>query len=193
MPFQKSLLLALLTASLALGRTVVNLDHGTGAILHERSVVPLLKDPSYRPLKTDDGMTQSKFRNSVPENEHPKKKKKRSPQNANLAKEEGNAISDQRKIRVYNGEKGHPNFRKMNHANPLLGPGHHHIYHLDSTSSGFEMAPIPHNGRKTPLVIRSENSPAPFPGTFAAAARDDELYLPDSARDTHGDHHHHRS
>jgi hypothetical protein len=45
--FQRSLLLVLFVASVALGRTVVHLDQRTG-LLEKRTRVPLFKDPLNR-------------------------------------------------------------------------------------------------------------------------------------------------
>ncbi|KAA1104133.1 hypothetical protein PGT21_050355 [Puccinia graminis f. sp. tritici] len=61
MSFQRSLLLALFIASVAMCRTVVNLDQETGTMLDKRSVVPLMNNPPWRFANINEGHNHDKY------------------------------------------------------------------------------------------------------------------------------------
>ncbi|EHS62698.1 uncharacterized protein PGTG_22620 [Puccinia graminis f. sp. tritici CRL 75-36-700-3] len=97
MSFQRILLLVLFVASVALGRTVVNLDQQTG-LLEKRTRTPLFKDPLNRAVNVDSRHPKGKFHDAVPvPGKYPKNEKNGSAEKEDLTKEKEEAIAEQQK------------------------------------------------------------------------------------------------
>ncbi|KAA1133938.1 hypothetical protein PGTUg99_032983 [Puccinia graminis f. sp. tritici] len=92
MSVQKCLLLVLLVASVALGRTVVNLDQRTGR-LEKRIRVPLFKDPLNRVINIDDRHYKDNFPGGI--HKHPKNEKNGFAKKKYFTKEQEEAIFEQ--------------------------------------------------------------------------------------------------